>query len=137
MKKWLLVLLISASSPVLAAEDIVHEGKEGTFFEADKAKKLLKLVEVDHPTALHKIENLEKKVELQADLIEISEKKSKVDVEIAEKWRVAYESASKQLAERDEDDDLALYITVGVFLGGTIVGACIMYGSSALLNNLR
>jgi hypothetical protein len=124
------------SAYVLAAEPITYNGKEGIFIEKDKAAKLLETAQ-ENESLKKQISLLEKQVKLLEENTEIMAKKIDVEEEISLSWRTAFEVAQKGLSSYKSKDDLTTYIYVGLFVGGTIVGAGVMYGASHLLNNIR
>jgi Na+-translocating ferredoxin:NAD+ oxidoreductase RnfG subunit len=137
MKKLLLNLLILAFSCYsFAAEPIVHNGVEGVFIEKDKAAQLAAIAE-EYPHIKKQNELLQKEVDKYKELKDLNEKQLKVEEEISKSWENAFKSAQKENSETKAKDDVELYIYVGLFAGGTIVGAAMMYGASVLLGNLR
>lgn len=137
MRKLLLVCLISVSSPAFAAEPITYDGREGVFFEAEAAKKVLQITETDYPAAKREVELLQTQIEQQKQLQTLTEQKQAVDQEIAERWKTAYEQAVASSEHEREKSNMFEWIAIGVFVGGTLTGAGIMYLASLVLANIE
>lgn len=137
MRTSLLVLASLVSSTIaFAAEPITYNGRQGVFIEAEQAKKLLEIVEVEYPALKKEADLLRAQVEAQKQLIEIEKRQAAVESEIAGKWKTAYETAVTATENERHKNDLFAYTSMAVFLGGTVVGAVMMYASSMALANI-
>ena len=139
MKSLLTSLLILVfSSSAFAAEKIVVDGKPGIFIqeEGGKAEEATARIK-EYPYLKKQIELLDKQVESTEKLVEIKDKRIKVEQQIAQSWKKAFDAAQKEVAEHESTDDVRLYVYVGLFAGGTIVGAIMMYGASEMLSNIK
>lgn len=135
MKSLIVLLSLVFSLPAFSAEKITHNGAEGVFLEKEEAGKLLAIVEVELPSLKNQKILLEEEVQKQKELIEITEDRLKVEKEISETWKKAFEASSKDPVETAPTEETPFYVYIGLFVGGTIVGAAIMYGASCILDN--
>ena len=136
MKLLLSLLILAFSTSAFAAEKIVHEGEEGVFIKKAEAAEMTAQLK-EYQSQKKQIELLNKNVELCEGLNDLKDDKFETQESIATAWHEAFKSAQQQVSEDDSRDDVRFYIYVGLFVGGTIVGAAIMYGSSSLLNNIK
>ena len=114
-----------------------HQVPEGVFIEKDKAQELLKKIDVDLPSCQTESVNLQKQVTANEELNKLCAKSLVVEKDISKTWQKSFEGLSKTCIKDEADDNVNLYIYVGLFVGGTIVGATIMYGSAYLLDIIR
>jgi hypothetical protein len=137
MRTSLLVLASLVSSSIaFAAEPITYNGRQGVFIEAEQAKKLLEIVEVEYPALKREADLLRAQVEAQKQLIEIEKRQAEIEAQISGKWKTAYDAAITAAESERHKNDMFGYVSMGVFLGGTLAGAAIMYASSMALANI-
>jgi len=135
----LLILVSSICVPihVLGAEKVIlPDGRTGVFISEDKAPGVAAHLK-EYPHLKKQIVLYEAKVDKLEDRIELKNEKIEVIQSIADIWKMSFQEAQKEVANRESKDDVQLYIYVGLFTGGTIVGVALMYGASHLLNNLK
>jgi len=137
MNKLLASLVLSViSSVVLAAEPIVHNGVEGVFIEKAKAEELLSIAK-QYPSLQEQNRLYELKIEKLMQYSDIKERRLETEIEISAYWQKAFESATKDVSNEMDKDEIRTYIYVGVFVGGIIIGSSIMYGASYLVKNIK
>ena len=138
MKKLLIVLLLSAFSPIAnAAESIVHDDKKGIFIEEKEANKLMQIIDVELPSLKKQVELLKKENKIQTEITTLTKMELNTETQISGKWKSVAESNAKELAKKNIKDRVLVYISIGFFVSGTATGAAIMYIASRLLNNIR
>ena len=137
MLKWLSVLLILVSSSVcFGADEIVYNGKKGVFIEEEASKKMLHQLEEELPSLRRQKVLLKQEVEKYKELDVLTEKKADVATEIGDSWKKNYETLAENIAET-EDDGLDIYIGIGIFTVGVIVGTGLVFLSSLVLKNIE
>lgn len=137
MMKLLIVLLnLAFSINAIAAEKVtLPDGRTGYFFEEDKGRKLLEIVDVDIPKYKQIIKLQERQIKTQKELLKLKDEKIKVQEDIAKKWKNNFEDISKRLSKMNDDEKFETYMDMGIFIMGTIVGSGLMYSSSLLVSN--
>lgn len=137
MKKLLLNLLILVfSTSAISAEKIVHNGEEGVFIKKDKAAEMTVIVK-SFPSIKKQKDILELKVKKLEKINETKEKQLEVERQISKTWESSFKTASEEISKRESKEDIESYIYMGLFVGGIIVGAVVMYGASEILNNIK
>lgn len=136
MRLPIVLLSLAFSVNAIAAEKItLPNGRTGYFFEIEKGRKLLEIVDVDVPEYKQTIKLQEKQIKALEELLELKDEKIKVQEDIAKKWKENFEDMSKRLSEMNDDEQFEAYMDMGIFLIGTIVGGGLMYSSSLLVSN--
>jgi len=111
------------------------DGREMICFDVDKAKELLKIVDIEVPSLKRTVAKQQTQIDAQKELMKIKDEKFKVQEDITNKWKENFENLSTQMAAMNDDERIEAYIDVGIFLLGTLVGGGIMYTSSLLVSN--
>jgi len=137
MMRFLLVLMsLAFSTGAIAAEKCkAADGREMYCFEPEKAREMLKIIDVEVPSLKRTIAKQQSKIDAQEELLKIKDEKFKVQEDITKKWKDNFENLSIQMAAMNDDERVEAYVDVGIFLLGTLVGGGIMYTSSLLVSN--
>ena len=137
MMRLLIVLLsLAFSVNAIATEKIVlPDGRVIYQFEEEKGRELLKIVDVDVPSYQRTITRQQTQIETQKELMKIKDEKFEVQEDITKKWKDNFENISMQLTKVNDDERFEIYVNMGIFLFGTLIGGGIMYTSSLLVSN--
>ena len=134
----LLIVLLSLAFSVnaIAAEKVIlSDGRVVYQFEEEKGRELLKIVDVDVPSYQRTIARQQTQIETQKELMKIKDEKFEVQEDITKKWKDNFEDISTQLTKVNDDERFEIYVNIGIFLFGTLIGGGIMYTSSLLVSN--
>lgn len=136
MRLLIVLLNLVFSVNAIAIEKIVlPDGRVIYQFEEEKGRELLKIVDIDVPSYQRTIARQQTQIETQKELMKIKDEKFEVQEDITKKWKDNFEDISMQLTKVNDDERFEIYVNIGIFLFGTLIGGGIMYTSSLLVSN--
>jgi len=138
MNSLLPVLIIcSLKINLISAIPIEYNGVDGIFLTNEESKKLLTQVEVEIPLLKDEIKLLKKQIEVEERIRKDITDAVKVEEKISLAWKKNYETSLKEIEMLKRKDRTRLYVYTGLFIGGTLLGAGVMYISSMLIKNIK